>query len=37
MVTGLSELTNVNYHYYNEEFSEEVINLICDSIKNNMK
>lgn len=37
MVTGLSELTSVNYNYYTEEFSDEVIELICNSIKRNMK
>lgn len=37
MVTGLGELTNVNYNYYTEEYSNEVIELICDSIKRNMK
>jgi hypothetical protein len=37
MVTGLSEITNVNYNYYNKEYSNEVIELICESIKRKLK
>lgn len=37
MVTGLSEITNVHYNYYNKEYSDEVIELICESIKRKLK
>ena len=37
MVTGLSEITKVHYNYYNEEYSNEVIELICKSIKRKLK
>ncbi len=37
MVTGLSEITNVHYNYYNKEYSDEVIKLICESIKRKLK
>lgn len=37
MVTGLSEITNVHYNYYNKEYSNEVIQLICESIKRKLK
>ena len=37
MVTGLSEITNVHYNYYNREYSDEVIKLICESIKRKLK
>lgn len=37
MVTGLSEISNVQYNYYNKEYSNEVIELICKSIKKRLK
>ena len=37
MVTGLSEISNVQYNYYNKEYSNEVIELICRSIKKRLK
>lgn len=37
MVTGLSVLTSVNYNYYTKEYSDEVIDLICNRIESNMK
>ncbi len=37
MVTGLSEISNVKYNYYNKEYSNEVIELICKSIKKRLK
>ena len=37
MVTGLSEISNVQYNYYNKEYSNEVIELICNSIKKRLK
>lgn len=37
MVTGLSEIAHVNYNYYSNEYSNEVIELICNSIKRKMK
>ena len=33
MVTGLSEIANVQYRYYETDYSNEVIELICTSIE----
>lgn len=37
MVTGIHTLTQTNYFYYNEDYSEELINKIVDSIKKEME
>ena len=36
MITGLSKITKVNYYYYEQEYSDELIDLICTSIKQRM-
>lgn len=33
MVTGIHCATEVNYYYYEEDFSDEIIQMIIDSIK----
>lgn len=33
MVTGLDTIANVKYYYYEKEYSDELISIICESIK----
>lgn len=33
LVTGLSTISKANYHYYDDDYSDELVNMIIDSIK----
>lgn len=37
MVTGIHELTDTKYYYYKEDFSEELLNMMIESIKEEME
>lgn len=37
MVTGIHKITNVQYHYYDEDFGEDLLNSIIDCIKKELE